>query len=464
MSDGNSIIRGTARAAVGVVVVAVSASAALLIGNTELPGVVQTPPAIDVDTTQNAARTVVCAGSFSELGGDPSRPGASIPVGAPTLTVAGDADEPTSLGRTEGGDGQPSVLTAPSDQPLGAAQWQALNTETLRGVAASSCAEPVNEQWLLGGSTGLGSSTTLSLGNPGDVPATVQITLYDENGQVASAQTAAVLVAPGAQQTVSLNGYAPDRERLAVRVVSTGAPVTANLGVSQLSGLDPNGVSTVSRQLEPASTLVVPGVANIGDRDVDGPGDVGPADDFSVLVRLVAPGGESGTARVRAIDASGKSTDLGSVKFESHAVSELPIAVWPKDANAVVIEADAPLVGSVLGSAHAGDRHDFAWFAAAPEIEPGQPFAVPVVGGGQLVVVNTGEEEATVEVTNPAGKTAKTVVKAGAAAVVAAPSNALLESSAPIRAGVRYATGGDIDGYPILSAGERDGALTVYTR
>ena len=463
MTAQSRLLRGGARAVVGLLVVAVAASAVLLLSTTTLPAVARDPLAITVDTTQDTARTLVCAGSFAELGADPSRPGVAVPTSAPAITVSGESGDAASLARAEGGDGLPAVLTAPSDVLLGAAQIQAVSTENLRGAVASACTEPLNEQWLLGGASSLGVSTTLSLANPGAVPATVQITVYDENGPVDAVQTAGVLVSPGQEQTVSLNGYAPERERLAVKVESTGAPVTASLGVSQLTGIDPFAVATVTRQLEPATTLVVPGVANVSDHE-HGAGDVGTADLFGVVVRVLAPAGEVGTATVRALDKTGASTDLGEIQLAASGIGELHVDHWPDGANAVVIDADVPVIGGVLGSAHDGAEHDYEWFAPAPRLEADSPVAVPVVAGGKLVVTNPGDAAAEIEYVAAGGKTRSATVPAGASVVVNAAAESTLKSTAPVFAGVRYVSGGNIAAYPVQAADARDGALTVYTR
>jgi hypothetical protein len=321
----------------------------------------------------------------------------------------------------------------------------------------------MNEQWLVGGSTELGVTSTLSLGNPGEVPATVRITVFDENGSVNAGQTAGVLVPPGTEQTISLNGYAPDRKRIAVRVESTGAPVTASVGVAQVTGLEPYAVDTITRQVEPLPQLVIPGVTNVSDHERRA-GDVGEADLFSVVVRVVAPGGETGTARVRAIDSKGKSTDLGQVAFRQSGVGELTVDYWPVGANAVVIEADVPVLAGAMGSAKKGAERDYAWFAPAPVIAAETSVALPVAEGGKLIIANTGKAEATVEIA--AGKTKPVEVKipAGSAVVQDAKASATLTSSAPIAAGVRIVNGGDIAGYPVQAAEARDGELTVYPR
>ncbi|QYM75291.1 DUF5719 family protein [Leucobacter luti] len=465
MNERSRILRGSARAVTGLLIVAASATAVVLLSSVTLPSVTRAPEAIVVDTTQNTSRTLVCAGAFGVLGADSARPGTAIPLGAPAVTVAGDASGTTSLTRSEGGEGLPTVLAAPNDEPLAAAQVQAVVAEGLRGVTASACAEPLNEQWLIGGGSSLGISTTLSLGNPGAVPATVELAVFDENGAVDALQTAGVLVAAGTEQTVSLNGYAPDRERLAVRVVSTGAPVTASLGVGQSTGITPFAVSSVTRQTAPQTELVIPGLANVSDHE-HGPSDVGEGDDFPVQLRVLAPGGETPEVRARAIDGKGVSTDLGSLTLEPNAIGELRIPVWPAGANAMVIESDAPIIAAALGSATEGKEHDYDWFTPAPQMGADTPVAAPVVSGGTLVLANSGETDADVQLVAASGKgkPSKATVPAGAAITVKAPADAVITSTEPLFAGVRYVQGGDIAGYPVLAPDPRDGELTVYTR
>lgn len=465
MSDRSRMLRGGARAATGLVVVAACAVAVVVLGTAPLPSVTRAPLAITVDTTQNASRSLVCAGSFAELGADTSRPGVAIPGGAPSVRVAGAATDSTELARSEGGAGLPGVFSAPVSEPLAAAQIQDVDTENLQGVVASACADPLNEQWLLGGATSAGISTTLSLGNPGSVPATVQIAVFDENGAVDAVQSAGVLVAPGTQQIVSLNGYAPDRERIAVRVVSTGAPVTASLGVGQVEGISPFAVSSVTRQIEPALRQVLPGIANESDHE-HGPSDAGEGDEFPVVVRAFAPGGESGTARLRAVDRNGTSTDLGEIALIPDAVGEAQVASWPEGANALIVEADVPVLAAALGSSTENDQHDYEWFVPAPGIAAEDPVAVPLVSGGRLVVVNPGDAEAEVEIARAdgAGTPSTATIPGGAAVVVRAPGAAMLTSSVPVHAGVRYLGEGAIAGYPVLAPDPRDGELTVYTR
>ncbi|WP_053354142.1 DUF5719 family protein [Leucobacter musarum] len=465
MTDRSRLLRGGARAVTGLLVVAAAGATAVLAGTVELPSVTVEPLAITVDTTQNTTRTLVCAGAFAELGADTSQPGVAIPAGEPTLALSGSASGNSVLARSSGDSGLPGVITASASDPLATVQTQTVNSDSLRGTVASSCTEPVNEQWLIGGATSLGISTTLSLGNPGSVPATVTISVYDENGAVDAVQTAGVLVAPGTQQIVSVNGYAPDRERLAVRVESTGAPVTAHLGVAQSSGITPFGASAVTSQVEPLTSLVIPAFEN-ADGDDRGPNDSGEGDAYPVVVRALAPGESGGTATVRAVDRAGKSTDLGTIDLLPNTVGELSVAALPAGANAIEIDADVPIVASAMGSAGTDEAHDFEWFTPASAIAADTEVAVPVAKGGRLVVVNPGTDEAKLEIarSNGSGKPTTATVEPGAALAVDAPADAVLTSSAPVFAGVRIVSGSSIAGYPIIAPDPRDGTLTVYPR
>lgn len=467
MSESSRVLRGTVRAAVGLVVVALVATALFVLQGFAIPAVERTPPAIAVDTTQNSTQSLLCAGAFSVLGADPSRPEAAIPTGSPTVVTSGTPTSVEALTRTEGGDGPPVAIAAPAGEVIGAAQVQEVSTETAAGAAASACAAPVNEQWLLGGDTSEGVTTTLSLGNAGSVPATVQLTVFDENGQVSDAETAAVLVQPRSEQIVSVNGYAPGRASIAVHLVSTGAPVTASLGVSRVVGLDPFGVSTVTRQIEASTQLVIPGVTNLDLGHGHGPNDVGEESALGVHVRLLNPAGEgddTAAARIIGLTDKGDRIDLGSMKIVGNAIADFAVPKWPAEVNAVLIESEVPVIGGAIGYISGDKHHDFDWFAPTPTLDAGVTVAAPVVDDGKLIIANPGETEAVVDLIPATGKKRTIKVKPASAVAVDATDTGTLSSSAPVYAGVRYTKGGDLAGYPINAPAEREGALTVYTR
>lgn len=465
MSKSEKFVRGGARALTGLVITGAAAAGVLLLSTTQLPAVERAPHALQVNTTQAGERNVVCAGAFPELGADPTRPDVAVPVGEASVLVSGDGELATLAGSgAEGSNASGArVLTGPSESALAAAQTQKIGTPTLSGVVANACVEPVNEQWLVGGGSTLGLSTTLSLGNASEVPATVQISVFDENGEIDAVQTSGVIVAPNGEQLVSLNGYAPNRERLAVRVTSTGAPVAASLAVARVDGIVPVGASTVTRQLRAEQRVVIPGVTNEDAHDHEEvPSDTGPADRFPVQVNVITPGDAAGTAGVYAIDAKGERTEVGTVELASRTVASLAIETWPHDATAVVVEADVPVFAGVEGSANSGETHDFQWFAPASEIAAGAATPAPVVSGATLIVANVGDTPAEVTVTG--GTEENVTVAPGAAVALKGTGQRTITSTEPVWAGVRMLGSGTLAGYPIMPRAEHTGDLTVYTR
>lgn len=460
--------RGGARAATGVLIIGVSVGVAAAIGTGLVPeyGIERGVVSTEVDTSQNSQFSLVCTGSFAELGAEPSRPSASVPSGDSLLVVAGETVSDTELRREIDGGSAPRALGASAGASLAAAEVQQVLTPTLQGLASSACVEPVHDQWLVGGATGLGVSTTLVLGNPFEVAATVQITVYDAEGRVDAASVSGVLVQPGSQQIVSLNGYAPARDRLAVKVESTGAAVSAALGVSQVVDIRSYAVDSVTRQLSPSLTLVFAGVDNISESESSAVGSVETEDDFPVVVRLLAPGGEQGSARLRALSPDGASTDLGTVEFENSQVAEFIVSQWPESAEAIVVDSDAPVVGGVFGSADVAPSHDYAWFAPSPLLPTDKEIAVSITPGGLLVLANPGESDATVQFTpsDGAGEPFEVTLRAGAATAVEAQGQIMIMSDTPISAGVRIVNGAHITGYPVLAPADVDSTLTVYPR
>ena len=460
------MLRGGARAVTGVAIIGASVAAAAVLGSgiVEVPTVERGVVSVAADTSQNAKFSLVCTGAFAELGADPSRPTAAIPSGTATAVVTGTPLEQSELAREIADGTAPLVVDGAADETLAAAQVQQVETTTLRGLAASSCAEPVHEQWLVGGGTTLGQSVTLVLGNPFEVPATVQVTLFDANGKVDSSRTTGVLVPANSQRIVSLGGYAPERESLAARVESTGAAVTASLGISQTIDIRSFSVDTVTRQLAPATSIVIPGVTNFSSDEHVHDGAAPDADPYPVRVRVLAPEA-SGTATVSAMKADGSSQSLGAIKFEAGAVTELEVPTWPKDAQAIAIEATAPVIAGALGTADAPPSHDNAWFAPAAPLPADTRVGASVVLGGKLVLANTGGADATVTLEIEGDPKKQTVtVPAGAAMPVAATGQVWVTSSQPISAGVRVASGANLAGYPVLAPIERRAAVTVFPR
>src|SRR5699024_6811297 len=181
--------------------------------------------------------------------------------------------------------------TVTSDESLTGAQVQQLKEENATGLAAAACQEPMNDQWLVGGTTERGTSNVITLSNPGSVPATVTITVYDEEGIVENVGTSGVLVPPQTQSTLPLAGFGVGRVSPVIHVQAAGSPVAATLGVHAVRDIQAIGADTVNAQYAPDTSLVFPGVHHRIDTAHSDAGDAGA--DVPVIVRLMAPGADT---------------------------------------------------------------------------------------------------------------------------------------------------------------------------
>ncbi|TRW43653.1 DUF5719 family protein [Georgenia yuyongxinii] len=264
----------------------------------------------------------------------------------------------------------------------------------LRGLSATACQTPATTTWLVGGATEPGASAQLVLTNPGRTPATVNVTAWTSLGVAQAPLLTGIVIAPGAQAAVLLEGALTGDPRLALRVDAAGGEVTAAVQDLRLNGFVPAGVDVVAPATAPALALTVPGVL-LGETTLD--------DAATSAVRLVNPGAEVATAKVRLLGPDGATELPGAqaVALDPGAVLDLSLAGIAPGAYAVSIQADRPVTGAVVlartGTPGELDPDvapvDRAWTGAA---EPRTTAILPVPALGELV------EAATVTLSNPA--------------------------------------------------------------
>lgn len=149
-----------------------------------------------------------------------------------------------------------------------------------RGTVGAPCQVASSEQWLVGGSTQLGASSALRVMNPSVTAATVTVTMWGPSGRVGLPGAESLLVPPGEQVEVLLEGVAAQQRRVAVHVAAAGALVTAVIEHSELDGITSLGGDLVVPGASPQQVQVVPGVV-VRDRVDDA--------ERASVVRVVAP-------------------------------------------------------------------------------------------------------------------------------------------------------------------------------
>jgi hypothetical protein len=218
------------------------------------------------------------------------------------------------------------------DAPL-ATSVERVGAGDIAGLAAVTCTRPLQDQWLVGGSTALSSSARLVITNPGLASAEVTVSLFGPVGEVE--QRAVVVIGAQTQREVLLEGVESEVPALVVRVEATGAGVVAALQDSRVDGFQPAGTDWIGPTAGPADALVVPGV---GVRGAD-------AADVESSLRLLSPEGAVVTLTLvtdEGIVAWGGTTDL---RLEPGVVAD--IAVPAGEAGVVEIDAE----GDVLAAA-----------------------------------------------------------------------------------------------------------------
>lgn len=343
---------------------AVAAGAVLGVATLAAPAPGGSPGAGASVSIEPVRQPVVCPGPLE------------IPVGSIT---SGDED-------LDSGSSDIDYQVSPGGQPLGAGtsvdESQAVSLERvatgdIAGLAGVGCTPPLQDQWLVGGSTALGSSARLVLTNPtaSSVRARVQV-----HGPVGAGEEAtSVLLGPQTQETLLLESIEPELPGIAVHVHAEGVGVAAVLQDSRLDGFTAAGTDWVAPS-QPATSLVVPVV--------------GPATaDAPASLALLAPEGAEATLTLLTED--GPQPWLGDEALELEAGVLTDVQVPMTGLAAVRIESTAPVVAGarvlVARDAPLDDgslAFDHAWTSAQDVQESRQRAVVVPDAATQLVVAS----------------------------------------------------------------------------
>jgi len=265
----------------------------------------------------------------------------SLAGAAPLLELPGGGGAQAGALSTPAG---PTVLRAePVDDvaPVtGGASASVVTQGDLRGLSAGSCQAPSADIWLVGGSTEIGSSALLVVTNPGRTPAEVSLDLWGPSGPL-EGTGASLLVAPGAERALLLEGVAAEQRRVVVHATAAGGLVTAHLQDSRLNGFTPAGVDLVTAGAAPASRQVIGGLLV--------PASEAGAED-TALVRMLAPGAEPARAALTLLGPDGPVTLPGAERVDlgPGEVTDVSLAGLPAGSYTAVVESDTAVVAGAM--------------------------------------------------------------------------------------------------------------------
>lgn len=449
------VVVGLAVAA-GLVVVGVAAIAA------PWPQLTREPVTVAATPTPNAS-VVTCAGPLLVLGRDATQAGGVSVAAAQSVTAGVGPGDPAASSRSLQTPGisagsSPLTFSAPpsADGPsdLAASGSSQVEAEDLRGLAVSGCRAPMSETWLVGGSTTTGSADLVLLANPGDVPATVRLTVYGARGPQTAPGGAAVVVAPGTQRAVPLAGLLLGEASPVVRVTATGAPVQASLQSSLTRTLIPGGVEQVGPAPGLATSLAIPGV--VVPDTVSGTSGL-----VTSVLRLLSPDADTNAA-ITISPVGGADISREPVPLPAGVPAQVDISGLAPGTYTVRVEADQPLVGAVWQTTGLGQGSDFSWYAAAPEITGHTVLAVPAGPSPALVVWNPTDAAQTVTLEGSGTPVTVSVPALGSARTpVTAGSVWSLSTTGAIRAAVSYAGAGALSSMTVWPAQAAASTITV---
>ena len=479
------------RLTAGVVSLAAAAAVVGAVGLVPLPTLGAVPDGIAV-TPAPAEQLRVCAGPALRLG-DEQGNDASVPtpVGSPRVTATALVGGETSTAESAPLPSPASPGAAPellrlapgADSYLAGAQGQSPSARGFGGYLASACLEPGASSWLVGGSTTVGRTSLLSLVNPSEVEASVDLEILSESGPVSAPGMDGIAVPAGGERVLSLAAFAPGLASPVVHVTARGGAIVATLQQTVVRGLDDGGTELVSPGAAPAERVVVPGVRLSAQASTAALQGLEGWDDVVAVVRLAVPGDQAGRVRVAiASDVAGQDATSFEVSVDAGRVVDLPLdsgfaaesglALADGDYT-VTVDADVPVLAAVRAST-SGDQpaapgpatgddspafaageapeSDLAWFASAEPLTDTTVVAVADGPSPVLTLANGGDAVARITIDELGGPERTVEVAPGAflATSVLPGRGYRLAGAADVVAGVSFAAEGRLSGYPLV--------------
>ena len=320
-----------------------------------------------------------------------------------------------------------------------------------------------------GGATTVGRTTLLTLANPTEVSATVNLELFGENGAITAPGTSGIIVPASGQRVLSLAGFAPGLVSPVVHVISTGGQVLATMQQSILRGLAPGGLDIVGSSASPSTVSIIPGVV-VTDQDAvrvlagaSSPSEV--RDDFVTVLRLFAPGEGAVPVTVNVIPENGTATGASfSYNLDGGRVADVPIQDLSAGTYTVTVESSVPSIASVRASSAVGESTDFAWFTSAQKLSTQAQFTAAAGPAPVLHLYNPTSVAASISLTPLGEKSTTVVVPARSSAVLPVKAGASygLTNFDELYAAVSNSGGGMLARYAVHPPGVGSSPITVY--
>ena len=210
---------------------------------------------------------------------------------------------------------------------------QALEAEeaTSAGLASVRCGEPGSDIWFVGaGSQGGAAQVQLDLMNIDAWPASVDVSIITDAGQVQAGSDAGITVPPHETVTESLSSPAAGSSVIAIEVRTSIGRVVADVSESSRDGT----ASWLPSTAPPSTQLVIPGV---------------PPSGRTAGLYIVVPGSANARISVLAVSAQGHYRPFGTQTVDLPADSASYVPLTPLGGTAALeLTANVPVTAAVL--------------------------------------------------------------------------------------------------------------------
>ena len=350
-------------------------------------------PLTTVVSPASVTRSIVCSGDVVGYVGD-SATISSISTSTRIASSGGITTYLTADSATNG-----SAFTNSGDSlDVAATEYSSVNTETVAGYFATECGDPLNDQWLIGGSTTTGRDTIITISNGSDVEARIDLEIWGSAGKVDAPGSQGIVVPAQSQRSYSVAGFAPDEASPVIHLLSNGAAVWATLQATVVRGLVPGGLDRIGPAAAPTTSVSLP-VINVPTEKSIGKllGDPSYADVVSVL-RILVPGETDASATITLDPYAEGDPQVVTASIPAGSTLDLPITELSAGDWAVSIESDQPLVAAARVGFHdeKSGITDLAWASAAPAQTGTVSVLIPV--DGSLGLTNFGDADVTVTI------------------------------------------------------------------
>lgn len=347
-----------------------------------------------------------------------------------------------------------SSVNSDSTQLAASTQHEATGGD-LRGLATFACGRASMEQWLVGSSGTLGTSTAAVLTNPGPSPVTVTLEAFSGGGPVELGGMGKVVVNSGQTRRIILDAALAEQQRIALRVSTDTAGIVARLQTTALNGYTPMGVSFINPAVE-GKELTIAGVL-INDSSGES------------TIRIVNPSSELATVDISTINGEGSKSLPGAngVSLAPNSVLDLNLAGLDEGIVSLRIRSNVKVVAaaSMIVTENTGES-DIAWASAGAALTSGSvAFGTPqaslaFVAGDSSASVSLRYMDANGKISDPVSlevsSNTQTTTQAPQGSVAA-----FYESHTPVSAGVISKTNFGIDWVPFSSSDIEESSLHI---